>query len=115
ADGGFVHLELAGALEPDTAYAFAFVLGDARSPIGRFKTAPAANEGDVVVFGASSCARYDLRPFDCLGWAAADELDFFALLGDTTYADDSLTLAAYRERWRENLTQPSYHALFRST
>lgn len=115
ADGGFVHLELAGALEPDTAYAFAFVLGDARSPVGRFKTAPAANEGDVVVFGASSCARYDLRPFDCLGWAAADELDFFALLGDTTYADDSLTLAAYRERWRENLTQPSYHALFRST
>ena len=86
------------------AYAL-FAEGSAasRSPVARFRTAPSPDAGGTVVFGATSCLGPANRPWPSLAQAAAAELDFFALLGDTVYADGSRTLSEYRGVWHSAL------------
>lgn len=114
AEGGFVAEGIDG-LAAWTEYRFAFVAASRRSPVGRFRTAPEEGDAPVVVLGASSCARWDFRPFSVLEHAAASGLDAFVLLGDTTYADDAKTLEEYRENWGRNLATDEYRALRTST
>lgn len=114
AEGGFV-AELVEGLLAASEHRYAFVAASRRSQVGRFRTAPAEGDTPVVVLGASSCARWDLRPFSVLEHAAASGLDAFVLLGDTTYADDAKTLEEYRQNWGRNLGTDEYRALRAST
>jgi alkaline phosphatase D len=117
ADGGFTHVDARG-LEPDTWHHFAFAdLGRAvtRSPVGRFRTAPAAGTRKRVRLGATSCTCNGL-PFNVLARAAErDHLDAFLLLGDTVYCDGARTLPQFREKWTDAFVQPEYQALKAST
>jgi alkaline phosphatase D len=83
---GSARVELPGLI-PDTTYAVCFVGGSGRSAVTRFRTAAYAGRSRVIRFGATSCLNDDHAPWPCLDSAAADELDFFVLLGDTIYAD----------------------------
>jgi len=114
AEGGFVQVEVDG-LEPGLEHRYTFVVTDRKAPVGRFRAAPAAAARPVVVLGASSCAKWDFRPFDVLARAAEADLDLFLLLGDTTYADEATTLTAYRANWARNLGTSEYRALRLST
>jgi alkaline phosphatase D len=117
ADGGFTHVDARG-LAPDTWHHFAFVdlAGNvARSPVGRFRTAPAVGSRRRVRLGATSCTCNGLS-FSVLARAAErDTLDAFLLLGDTVYCDGSRTLEQFREKWRDAFVQPEYQALKAST
>jgi alkaline phosphatase D len=115
ADGGFAHVDL-GGLRPDTRYRFAFLEASGRrSPVGRFRTAPSPTAPAKVRFGATSCTHQNHRPFAPLSRAAEEKLDFFLLLGDTSYNDSAISRDQYRARWAENLSSTGYLDLFAST
>jgi len=115
AAGGYVAAAIDG-LAALGEYRFCFVAAGLRSPVGRFRTAPATRPMlPVVRFGATSCAKWDFRPFDVLTRASEASLDFFLLLGDTTYADSATTLDEYRDNWQRNLATSEYRALRAST
>jgi phosphodiesterase/alkaline phosphatase D-like protein len=96
--GDSARVELDG-LTPDTAYRYVFLSGASRSDVGRFRTALADGATRQISFGATACLGGN-RPWPTLSQAAAEQLDFFCLLGDTVYADGSLTLDDYRAVWR---------------
>jgi len=96
-DDGGVQVTLDG-LEADTAYSYAFTANGAQSRVGRFRTALGADGWRVVTFGATSCLGGN-APWPSMSHAAAENLDFALLLGDTVYADGSRTVADYRSYW----------------
>ena len=113
-DGGFVRFDLRSAdvaFRAHTDHAFVFVTAVERSPVGRFRTPPAADATPVITLGVTSCASYTFRPFQVLERAAESDLDAFILLGDTTYADDARSLSDYRGNWQRNLQQAGYTKL----
>jgi alkaline phosphatase D len=86
-----------------------------RSPIGRFRTPPAADALVPLRIGAVSCVS-NTRAIGTLGHAGTrEDLALFAFLGDTTYNDGAQTLSEYRTEWRSNLDRPEYRALRAST
>lgn len=114
-DVGVVKLDVSG-LQPGRSHRYVFTDADGRrSRVGRFRTAPAAEEWRRFVFGATSCTKQNHAPFPCLSAAAAEELEFFLLLGDTVYCDDSNTPPGYQECWAENLGTAGYLDLRAST
>ena len=66
-------------------------------------------------FGASCCLGRLAAPWLNLSHAADRKLDFFALLGDTVYADPADTVDEYRESWREALDTDGLADLTAST
>jgi hypothetical protein len=48
-----------------------------------------------IVFGATCCLGQTNSPWYNLAKAAEERLDFFLLLGDTTYADSSQSLTQF--------------------
>jgi len=122
AEGGFVHVEVAG-LAPDTRYRYCFVVvevengapvDEARSPVARFRTSPAADALRVVTFGGTSCVNAGYLPYRTLNRAAEADLDFFVMAGDTTYCDGARTLDEYREKWRRSFDSDGYRAILGS-
>lgn len=119
ADGGFVQAEVTG-LAPGGRYRFAFVELDGdtrvgRSKVGRFRSAPDEDALSPVVFGATSGTE-NSHSFETLERAGERiDLDFFVLLGDTTYNDGAETVDDYRAMWAQNLATPGYLALGSST
>lgn len=94
-------------LPADTAISVAAYADDSRrSAVTRFRTA-LSDEADerVVTFGITSCLGGN-EPWPGLTLAAAEKLDFFALIGDTVYADNATTLADYRADWDAALRIP---------
>ncbi len=69
-----------------------------RSQVSRVRTATAPGDGRQIVFGATSCLGGN-EPWPSLQVAATENLDFFALLGDTIYADGARSLEDYRLFW----------------
>lgn len=116
ADDGVVFAELTG-LEADSVHAVALFSpgGQERSRPSRFRTAPSASTSRVVRFGATACLGNPGRPWPNLVHAAESRLEFFALLGDTIYADPAQTLAEYREEWRDALAVEGLAELTAST
>ncbi|MEW5738301.1 MAG: alkaline phosphatase D family protein [Myxococcota bacterium] len=119
ADGGFIHLDVAG-LEPGARYRYAFVELQAgvpvgRSAIGRFRAALPAGAVEPLVFGACSCTENNEVATPLLRAGERGDLDLFLLLGDTSYNDGCMTLDEYRARWASNLGTPEYRALRAST
>ncbi len=105
-----VQVEVAG-LQPDTAYRW-IALGpdDSRSRIGRFRSALAADGWRVLQIGATSCLGGN-EPWPNLSFAAAADLDFFILDGDTVYADNATTIEEYRAYWRTAMSTEGLRAL----
>jgi alkaline phosphatase D len=116
---GFVHLDVID-LQPGTRHRYAFFekAGEAlvsRSPIGRFRSAPASDVLDRVVFGAVACTNNG-RSMQTLERAGdRSDLDLFCLLGDTTYNDGSSTRSQFRSRWAGNLSTAGYRRVRAST
>ena len=109
-------------LPSGTWFRYCFVLDDVeegssipRSPIGRFRTAPAPGELEVISFGGISCNNISYSSWDPLFHAADSALDFFLWAGDTVYADGSNSLEDFRSVWREYLDDPSYRAIMQAT
>lgn len=111
-DHGNVKVKLNG-LAPATWYAFAFFNADlsARSPIGKFRTAFPDDWAEPLTVGATSCASYRYKPFRALETLGHQPLDLWLHLGDVAYNDGAMSLAEYRQKWRDQLTDPGYRAL----
>lgn len=113
-----VHADVTG-LEPGRDYFYRFAAGGEISPVGRARTAPAANAPlNRLRFASVSCAHYEHGFFSPYRHLAAEEIDFTVCLGDyiyeygmnTDYADgeepvrlfpgnETITLADYRNRY----------------
>jgi alkaline phosphatase D len=112
---GFVHVDVI-ALTPGAVHRYAFMeqVNGAlvrRSPIGRFRTAPAPDALVPVTFGAVSCTANG-RTMSTLERAGArTDLDLFCLLGDTSYNDGAASRTDFRGRWAENLGTTGYRRL----
>ena len=80
-----VHVEVKG-LEPERWYWYRFTAGDASSPIGRTRTAPAAGaKPDRLRFAFASCQQYEQGYFSAYRHMLKDELDLVVFLGDYIY------------------------------
>jgi alkaline phosphatase D len=115
-DGGFALVEVSG-LQAGQRYRYAFFeltggARSARSAIGRFRVAPAADALEPITLGAVACTSNGRMQFPTLEHAGARaDLDGFLCLGDTAYCDGSKTREQYRRKWRENLAKAGYRAV----
>jgi alkaline phosphatase D len=112
-----VHAEPQG-LEPDRWYWYRFIAGDAVSPVGRTRTAPAPDASPARLrFAFASCQHFEQGYYGAYRHLAADQPDLVAFLGDYIYesswgrehvrkheAGEPHTLKEYRAR----------HALYKS-
>jgi len=80
-----VHVEPRG-LAPDRWYWYRFRAGDASSPVGRTRTAPAAGSvASRLRFAFASCQQYEQGYFGAYRHIVADAPDLVAFLGDYIY------------------------------
>ncbi|MCX5269140.1 alkaline phosphatase [Streptomyces sp. NBC_00199] len=119
-------------LQPATDYYFRFSAGDARTPVARTRTAPAADAAVTGLrFGVVSCANWEAGYFSSYRHLAArGDLDAWLHLGDYIYeygtgeygargavvrqtapTHEILTLADYRTRHGKYKTDPDLQAL----
>ena len=83
--GHSVHTELQG-LAPDRWYFYRFMLGDAVSPAGRTRTAPAPSDMPSALRVAfASCQRWEHGHYAAWRHLAADQPDLVLFLGDYIY------------------------------
>ena len=116
-----VHVDATG-LRPERWYWYRFMLGDAVSPVGRTRTAPA---GDTLPSGlklvVASCQHWEFGHYAAHRHIAAAAPDLVAFLGDYIYewgpyrlrhperalrTDESFTLAQYRARYAQYKSDP---------
>jgi alkaline phosphatase D len=110
-----VHVDAAG-LDPDRRYWYRFTVGDHRSPVGRTRTAPAADalpHDGHLRFGFGSCQAYPDGFYTAYPHLVEEDLDLMVWLGDYIYEGDFggsesvrkhnsgavTTLADYRNRY----------------
>src|SRR5688572_21929466 len=79
-----VHVNVTG-LEPDRWYFYRFMAGEARSPVGRFRTTPAAGARTPLKFAVASCQYYEQGLYTAYAHMAREELDLVTHLGDYIY------------------------------
>jgi alkaline phosphatase D len=80
-----VHVDVIG-LEPATEYFYRFMVGGEESPVGRTKTAPAADAAvDSVRFAFASCAHYEHGYFVAYRHMAEQRFDIVFHQGDYIY------------------------------
>lgn len=117
ADGHSLHIEVEG-LQPSRTYWYRFAAGDAVSPTGRTRTAPAADTPTQrLAFAVASCQQYEQGYYVAYRHMAREPLDLVVHVGDYIYeaswgrqhvrahgAPDPFTLDEYRNR----------HALYKS-
>jgi alkaline phosphatase D len=101
-------------LKPDTAYNICAFSDGIRSTVSRFRTAPASSSMRKIVFGSTSCMSSN-RPWPSLSHAATQDYDFFCFLGDTVYADGSVTYDDYWYHWNRALRQQGMRDITSST
>ncbi|MFZ5568655.1 MAG: alkaline phosphatase D family protein [Pseudomonadota bacterium] len=83
--GHAVHAEVQG-LEPDRWYFYRFMLGEAVSPVGRTRTAPASGaEVARLRVGYASCQRWEHGYYAAWRHLRADAPDLVLFLGDYIY------------------------------
>jgi alkaline phosphatase D len=127
-EGHSVHVE-ANGLEPARWYWYRFMAGDAVSPAGRTRTAPAAGSTvDRLRFAFASCQQYEQGFYAAHRHMAAEDLDLVVFLGDYIYesswgvrhvrkheAPEPYTLEQYRNRHARYKSDPDLqrcHAAF---
>jgi alkaline phosphatase D len=83
--GHSVHVTVDG-LEPATAYWYRFRIGEATSPVGRTRTAPAADAAvDQLTLAFASCQLRTAGAWSAYPHLVADEPDLVLFLGDYVY------------------------------
>jgi alkaline phosphatase D len=111
-----VHVDVAG-LRPGRWYWYRFMLGDAVSPVGRTRTAPAPDTLPAALkLAVGSCQHWEFGAYAAHRHIAAAAPDLVAFLGDYIYEwgpyqlrhpqrptriDESFTLADYRARYAQ--------------
>jgi alkaline phosphatase D len=106
-----VHVDVTG-LKPDRWYWYRFMLGDAVSPVGRTRTAPAA---DVMTsslrLAVASCQHWEHGHYAAHRQIAAANPDLVVFLGDYIYEwgeFDTTHPARQRKRVNESVTLDDY-------
>ncbi len=80
-----IHVEVAG-LKPNRPYWYRFTAGDAISPVGRARTAPARDAAlDKLRFSFASCQHYETGYYYAYRDMIAEEQDLIVHLGDYIY------------------------------
>jgi alkaline phosphatase D len=113
-------------LRPDRWYWYRFMLGDAVSPVGRTRTAPAAGAlPDLLKLAVASCQHWEFGSYAAHRHIAQASPDLVAFLGDYIYEwgayrlqhpqravrqDESFTLADYRRRYAQYKSDPDLQA-----
>lgn len=83
--GHSVHAEVQG-LKPAQWYWYRFMVGDAVSPVGRTRTAPALSARlDRLRFAFASCQHYEAGFYNAYKHMAEEQLDLVIHLGDYIY------------------------------
>jgi alkaline phosphatase D len=111
-----VHVD-ANGLRPERWYWYRFMLGDAVSPVGRTRTAPAADALPAKLkLAVASCQHWEFGHYAAHRHIAASAPDLVAFLGDYIYewgpyqlrhpqravrSSESFTLAQYRARYAQ--------------
>lgn len=120
-----VHVDVTG-LAPARWYWYRFMLGDAVSPTGRTRTAPAAGAmPDQLKLAVASCQHWEFGSYAAHRHIAAAAPDLVAFLGDYIYewgpyqlrhpqtalrTAESFTLADYRARYAQYKTDRDLQA-----
>ncbi|HSA90840.1 MAG TPA: alkaline phosphatase D family protein [Burkholderiales bacterium] len=118
-----VHVDVEG-LEPERWYWYRFTAGDARSPVGRTRTAPRADAaGPRLRFAFASCQHYEQGYFNAYRHIVADDPDLVVFLGDYIYESswgrdhvrshaslEPYTLQDYRARHAQYRLDPDLQA-----
>ena len=113
-------------LAPARWYWYRFLLGDAVSPVGRTRTAPAAAAmPDLLKLAVASCQHWEFGSYAAHRHIAAASPDLVAFLGDYIYEwgayqlqhpqravrrDESFTLEDYRRRYAQYKSDPDLQA-----
>jgi len=113
-------------LAPARWYWYRFMLGDAVSPVGRTRTAPAANAmPDLLKLAVASCQHWEFGSYAAHRYIAQAAPDLVAFLGDYIYewgpyrlqhpqrqvrSDESFTLDDYRRRYAQYKSDPDLQA-----
>jgi alkaline phosphatase D len=124
-----VHVD-AGGLRPERWYWYRFMLGDAISPVGRTRTAPAAATLPASLkLAVASCQHWEFGHYAAHRHIAASAPDLVAFLGDYIYewgpyqlrhpqrairSDESFTLAQYRARYAQYKSDPDLQSAHRA-
>ena len=83
--GHSVHVDVTG-LAPGRWYWYRFMLGDAVSPVGRTRTAPAAGDlPSMLRLAVASCQHWEFGSYGAHRHIAAAAPDLVAFLGDYIY------------------------------
>ncbi len=117
-----VHAEPRG-LAPDRWYFYRFSALGQQSPVGRTRTAPAADAAATLRFAIASCQRYDVGHYAAWRHVAGANLDLVMFLGDYIYeyatrrdavrpveGGETFTLAQYRARYATYKSDPLLQA-----
>jgi alkaline phosphatase D len=119
-----VHVEVTG-LEPGHWYFYRFIAGDEVSPVGRTRTAPAADElPQRLRFGLGSCQHFEYGYYAAHRHLAAEGLELMVFVGDYIYegtgrpgrarrhaGGEARTLGQYRNRHAQYKTDPDLQRL----
>ncbi len=113
--GHSVHVDVAG-LRPDRWYWYRFMLGDAVSPTGRTRTAPASDAMPAALrFAFASCQHWEFGHYAAHRHIADAAPELVVFLGDYIYEWGPYDLAhppAPRERSNECVTLENYRARY---
>ena len=120
-----VHVDVTG-LAPGRWYWYRFMLGDAVSPVGRTRTAPAPDALPALLkLAVASCQHWEFGSYAAHRQIAAAAPDLVAFLGDYIYewgpyqlkhpararrTSESFTLADYRARYAQYKSDPDLQA-----
>ncbi|VXC38732.1 alkaline phosphatase [Massilia sp. 9I] len=120
-----VHVDVKG-LAPGRWYWYRFMLGDAVSPVGRTRTAPAREDMPArLKLAVASCQHWEFGSYAAHRHIAQASPDLVAFLGDYIYewgpyqlrhpqkvvrSDESFTLADYRKRYAQYKSDPDLQA-----
>ncbi len=123
--GHSVHVDVKG-LAPARWYWYRFMLGDAVSPVGRTRTAPAPDAMPAqLLLAVASCQHWEFGSYAAHRHIAAAAPDLVAFLGDYIYewgpyrlahplssqrSNESFTLADYRARYAQYKNDPDLQA-----
>jgi alkaline phosphatase D len=120
-----VHVDVTG-LAPGRWYWYRFMLGDAVSPVGRTRTAPAPDAMPALLkLAVASCQHWEFGSYGAHRQIAAAAPDLVAFLGDYIYewgpyhlahpvkskrSNESFTLDDYRARYAQYKSDPDLQA-----
>ena len=111
-----VHV-VAQGLQPQRDYWYRFTCGNARSPVGHARTAPASDaEVARLRFALASCQHYEQGWFAAHREIAARDLDFILFVGDYIYEGSSAAYDIRKHGTRTPHTLDEYrerHALYK--